>query len=257
MILNPVFHFNYIKSAICYFNGAISETLTIKQGSTTVMTVKTNGHGALDEPIELEYGSYTVTGSVSGYSRTFNIQNDGTYSCYPNGAIFWYGNGDTSGDTLWSKCGGWTTILGAYPNGYNKTGAAWESMASGTTNTNNRYTWASNTGSSTKYGATSRITNKINYGSYTKLNVIYNGKRDSYNGGCNVIGTCASAVSAAGAFTLQCGGESYANSTVSYTLSGTSGYFVASAFNAHKKKDWTGIWYTYYANNYVYAVYLS
>ena len=255
MIVNPVLFSNIIKSAICYFNGGISEKLTIKSGSTTVIEVTTNGHGTLDEPIELEMGTYTVTGSLSGYTRNVEVTGDGSYNAYPDGAIFWYGNGDTSGDTLYSKLGGWITVHGAYPDGFNGSGASSESKASATTNTNDRYTWASNTGSSTKYGATSISVNAINYAGYSTLNIIMTGKKDSYNGGKSVVGTCASAVSSAGAFTLQCGGASI--SDCSYALSGSSGYFVASAFNAHKKKDYTGIWYTYYANNTVSAVYLT
>jgi hypothetical protein len=70
---------------------------------------KASGKTTLDaygkKTIALKTGTYTFTGKTSGHKEVSTIKADATVNVHPAGAIFWYGNGDTSGDTLWSKFG--------------------------------------------------------------------------------------------------------------------------------------------------------
>ncbi len=105
-----IFSAQFFKTAVavpCFFNGATSEELIITSINGTTYSTTTSITGATETPIYLYPGLHTVTGGVSGYTRTVNIaEMGGTYNAYPDGAIFWFGNGDESNDTLWSKCGG-------------------------------------------------------------------------------------------------------------------------------------------------------
>lgn len=85
--------------------GAVNETLTLTMGLEAVELV-TDAHG-YTAATALPAGEYTVTGSVSGYSRNVKITGPGEYNAYPDGALFWYGNGWTEGDSLYDKLGGW------------------------------------------------------------------------------------------------------------------------------------------------------
>lgn len=78
--------------ADCLFSGAVSETLTIKKNGTEVASVDTGSDGLTSESVELSPGEYTVTGSVSGYTRTVKIKKTGTYNAHPDGALYWYGH---------------------------------------------------------------------------------------------------------------------------------------------------------------------
>lgn len=80
------------RAALCYFSGAVSETLTIAKDGTTVATVATNSSGDTETAVELKQGTYTITGSVSGYTKTVEIKEGGTYKAYPDGLVlYWYG----------------------------------------------------------------------------------------------------------------------------------------------------------------------
>ena len=110
--------YHAVGKALCFFCGAVSETLTIQQDGVTVATAATNANGITETAVELKKGTYSILGSVSGYEKTgVVIDGDGTYNAYPDGAVFWFGNGDTEGDTLWSKCGGWKAANISYASG--------------------------------------------------------------------------------------------------------------------------------------------
>lgn len=71
---------------LCKFLGAVGETLTFAQNGVVVYdAVKENTE------VEIRQGTYTVTGSVSGYAKKITIKKAGTYNAYPDGAVYWYG----------------------------------------------------------------------------------------------------------------------------------------------------------------------
>lgn len=103
--------------------GAKTVVVTLHGGSNEVIqyTGKASGSVTLDANgkktgIELKAGAYTFTGKTSGYSKTVTIKNDATVKVHPEGAIFWYGNGDGSGDTLASKFGAFKFDTEKRPN---------------------------------------------------------------------------------------------------------------------------------------------
>lgn len=240
-------------------HGAPNETVTLTGVKGESFTATTNEHG-IAAALELPVGVYTVVGSVSKdalASRSVTVDKNTTeVTAYPPGAVFWFGNGDTEGDTLWSKCGGWGIAHGAYPTGYSYTGAANASYAngaaSGTTGWN---TWASQRASSTQYGATSYIQNRIAFGDYAKLRAYC---QSAVSGAGSVIGTCAGVPS--GAWTVQNKVLSGASAMAinEATLAGEAGYFAAAAFGARYYKPYGSSAYTQTtASNTVYAVWLE
>ena len=243
--------------------GALSETVTLTHVDGTAFTVTTNANGA-SSAIKIPIGTYSVVGSVSNQavsSRTVTVDaNTKVVTAYPPGAIFWFGNGDTDGDTLWNKCGGWTPISGAYPAGQGRTGAAWSTYAYGqASGTDGWYTFANHARSSSQYGATSRITNLIDYTGYTTAKALVT----SYiqNSGKSGIGLCASGPTGTGAWTATAYNalSTISSKTVgSLSLSGTSGYFCAAAFGAAYAKPYgSSVYYAHTGNNTVYAVWLE
>jgi len=71
--------------------GAASETVTITDGTNTY-TVATTALGVGTKTLELPLGTYTVSGSVSGYSHSVEVHSDTTeIAAYPDGAVYWYG----------------------------------------------------------------------------------------------------------------------------------------------------------------------
>lgn len=76
-----------------YVYGAVSETVTIKKNGIIIATVATNSDGVSDEQIDLAYGTYTLTGSVSGWTEEQAVDKDTTkFRAMPEGALYWYGN---------------------------------------------------------------------------------------------------------------------------------------------------------------------
>ena len=210
-------------------------------------------------------GSYKVTSTylsnVGIDSITVKIDRDNIdVPCFPSGAIFWFGNGDSEGDKLWDKCGGWTAISGAYPDDQGRTGAAWEKYAYGIAVDNDGWkTVANQAGSSSQYGATSRITNQITYTGYSKIKSYCESAIE--NNGLSGIGICENGFTGAGAWTAQSylnlGASAY--STKVLNLNGSSGYFCAAAFGADYVRPFPGAGYfiASSANNTVKAVWLE
>lgn len=96
--------------------GAAGETVTLTHSDGTVYTAKTDSNGNAGS-LEIKLGTYTVAGSVSGYSRTATVKKDTTMvAAFPDNTFFWHGY---KGDV-----GGWTTS--GYSNG-NSPGVGTES----------------------------------------------------------------------------------------------------------------------------------
>ena len=94
-------------------NGAVSETITIKSGGTTVATVTTGSNAKAT--LNIKTGTYTFTSNVaksttnvnSYYSKSVTITSStNTINFYPDGAVYWFGNGNYSGQSLYEKFGG-------------------------------------------------------------------------------------------------------------------------------------------------------
>ena len=75
--------------------GAANEVITFAS-ALTAMTATTNSQGSVVTALPLpESGqiTYTATGSVSNYSKTFNVSTATTdIRVMPDGALYWYGN---------------------------------------------------------------------------------------------------------------------------------------------------------------------
>ena len=114
--------------------------MTLKQSGVTVYSVAEN------TPAEIKKGTYTVTGSVSKYTKTLTIKADGTYNAYPDGMVlYWYGR---------------------FGDGFDAYGLNVQS--SGTITKNENYLYSDTAQS--KYGAIA-FTPKVARGSYTTLKV--------------------------------------------------------------------------------------
>lgn len=76
-----------------YVYGAANETITIARNGITVATVQTNTNGRTDEQVHLSKGTYTLTGSVSGWTETQEVDsNTDRLRAMPEDALYWYGN---------------------------------------------------------------------------------------------------------------------------------------------------------------------
>lgn len=166
--------------------GAISETVTITNGTDTY-TVTTNANGVGTTTPEVKLGTYTVTGTISvgalpsGRSVTVD-KNTTVITAYPAGALFWYGNGDAQGDSLWSKLGGWTHYGGYVPSGGN--GAAGSSSQSSSERGFGVSCSCQN--SPTYYGGTSFSNNAVSLAGYSTIHAIASGDTNnaSFGWGC-------------------------------------------------------------------------
>ena len=87
-------------------NGGCNETITYTGTSSGSVVLNNNCHNSVTIPV----GTYTFTGSYSGSGTavTQAVTANCTINVYPAGAVFWYGNGDESGESLYSVTGGFT-----------------------------------------------------------------------------------------------------------------------------------------------------
>ena len=82
--------------------GAANETITITPSGKTAFTVTTDSTGYAGTQ-KLAFGSYTLTGSVSGYSRTVTVDKNTTkIGAFPDNTYFWHGHAPLS---AWSASG--------------------------------------------------------------------------------------------------------------------------------------------------------
>lgn len=94
--------------------GAIGEVITISDSdNNTVGSITLDGSG--NGITSLDNGSYIFTSNIakdtssgsSNYSKNIVIDNNtNEIENYPEGAIYWYGNGDEEGESLYTKYGG-------------------------------------------------------------------------------------------------------------------------------------------------------
>lgn len=87
--------------------GGMNEVVTLT-GDKTFSVTLTGTSGKLAVP----QGDYIITGSLSQAvlpnGRNITVGKDTTaIATYPDGSLFWYGNGWTEGDSLYAKLGGW------------------------------------------------------------------------------------------------------------------------------------------------------
>ena len=96
-------------------NSALSDTITFT--GPTSGTIYTNGNG-IATGVKLQIGTYTFTSSVaystsstsSKYSKSVTITSStSVVNVYPNGAIYWYGNGYGSSTSLYSVTNGFSS----------------------------------------------------------------------------------------------------------------------------------------------------
>lgn len=174
MLVNTIIYQNPPPSFLCMFNGAPSETLTITNvnDSTYTYSTTTNSHGVTDEPTTIVKGTYSIKGSISGYTRTgVSITEAGTYNAYPDSAIFWYGNGNNTGDTLKSKFSGFAFSTDLRPSVGNISSPPKSYTASAGTNSYNLSYSYQGTGSWKVICANAYIKTAITMGSYTKIRI--------------------------------------------------------------------------------------
>ncbi len=96
-------------------NGAVNEIISYSGASAGSIQLNVNGRGSING---LPAGVYTFTGSISGYSKTVTVdKNTSVINVYPDGALFWYGNGDAMGDGLYSIGNKFVGNNGYYPSG--------------------------------------------------------------------------------------------------------------------------------------------
>lgn len=101
-----IFNSQFFDPAVpCYFNGAISETLTLV-GTKKSYTFTTNSSGTTGVKYVIP-DTYSVTGGISNYTCSITVSaTGGTYNIYPAGAVYWYGrevvpmSGYGSGETV-------------------------------------------------------------------------------------------------------------------------------------------------------------
>ena len=172
-------------------NGAVSEKIAISSGSTVVATVTTDSNAQAS--LNIEPGTYTFTSNVaksitnvsSSYSKSVTItESTKTINFYPDGAVYWFGNGTNSGQSLYEKFGG---IGGANENMVD-TNPYWGYS------TNSFYA-ISESQASTIYFAHANSkkafsTLKSDGTRYTLLKSLSVAKNDYSVGGCNGDGSC-------------------------------------------------------------------
>lgn len=90
-----------------YVYGAASETITIRKNGIIVATVQTDSTGKSTKQIALSDGTYTLTGSISGWTEEQTVDENTTkFRAMPEGALYWYGN-----ECTWIT-GGWRSVIG-------------------------------------------------------------------------------------------------------------------------------------------------
>ena len=113
------------RTAVVSVYGAANETITlISSKGQTYSGITLDEHGISTQAYELPVGSYVIKGSRSielfTYGREVNIAKDTTViTAYPPGAIYWFGNGKKSGDSLYA--GAYSLIRGHLPEAASQT----------------------------------------------------------------------------------------------------------------------------------------
>ena len=113
------------RSVVVSVYGAPNEDITlVSSNGKTYSGITLNAYGKSTQTYELPVGSYVIKGSTSvevyTYGREIKVTKDTTViTAYPPGAIFWFGNGDTSGDSLYVDA--YSLVRGNLPSTATKT----------------------------------------------------------------------------------------------------------------------------------------
>ena len=183
---------NWVQLATVRINGALGEKISwtgVSSGSTTLdNTGKKTG-------IKLEPGSYTFTAGYAfttdfstKYSRNYTVSSSTTtINVYPDGAIYWFGNGSVANSSLASKCGGakysWTD------SGDGGSGT-FTSITSKTWVGNDKNSmWARMSSSGGLYTAEIRCNTTYKKGSYTRLRALMKSTGNNFNNGTTFLAT--------------------------------------------------------------------
>ena len=170
------------KSIIFY--GAPSETLTLYGSSQYDITLDLNGTATATIPT----GDYILIGSASQSTlptgRSVSVTSSTTsITAYPPNTLFWYGNGDASGDTLYSLCGGFSDEYQYYyPSDVSKRGYLTDNTMYNNA-TNFRMTMNANAPDGSIYyiaSASMFMKKTINSTGYTKLKIKASGNGTFY-----------------------------------------------------------------------------
>lgn len=194
-------------------NGAVNETITIQNAETNsamgTITTDSSGKGT----VSLDNGNYLFISNVaksttdinSDYSKNINIiDTTDEINFYPDGALYWYGNGDNSSESLYSKSGG----IGS--NTYYRSGDSVKNAYDNNivNNSNNFVINAKSTSSIVlrEHGRLYYFNNLINKNSYTDVKSRYSLSIGSgiytYSSSFNLVGSLANNWTALGSFSI-------------------------------------------------------
>lgn len=155
------------------FYGGVGETLTLYGETNETVTLNSNGIGTATVPL----GNYLILGSLSkeilpaGKSVTITSSTS-TVAAYPDGAIFWYGNGDSESDSLWSKCGGFKSNYVYHPSTADEDKIMTYTLTSNTNNFTFDFSYDNHTSSSWEVASAQLYAaNKLSTSGYSSLNV--------------------------------------------------------------------------------------
>ncbi|MBO5155257.1 MAG: hypothetical protein J6C00_13035 [Eubacterium sp.] len=163
------------KKVSAYVYGAALETVTIKKDGIIVATVDTNTDGCSNEQIELPYGTYTLIGSVSGWTEEQTVDKDTTkFRAMPAGSLYWFGN-ECTGVT-----GGWEWLQ----SGYTRGNAVFSQ--NGTYNVFTKYTNYFKITSWYVYSTLISPVNKIDFSKYSKIYAYSQGLSEAPGDGPNI-----------------------------------------------------------------------
>lgn len=203
--------------------GAPGETISYTGGSIVLSSV---GSATITTT-----PSNTFTGSISGWSKTIsNMVAGGTYLIMRDNPIYWYGNGDSSGEYLYNNVtGGFGSNFSIYPSGANRNREfpASVSISANKVSLNCNYT---------KYGTSYVLTNclfinnAIAKNGKSNLNIVYS--VSSYGNGAAIpVAYLANGLSAS--FSSY-GNASLSSTSTAMSLSNVStSFYFATHFSAY------------------------
>ena len=162
------------------FYGGVGETLTLYGDTVQTVALNSNGIGTATIPT----GNYIILGSLSkealpnGKSVTITSSTS-TVTAYPSGAIFWFGNGDASGDPLYSKCGSFIHDVDIHPAEASRGKTCDSSVINNANNIELSYAF-NGYGTSYRVGAEFYMKNSMSTSGYSNLNVLSSGSGKFY-----------------------------------------------------------------------------
>lgn len=183
------------------FYGGVNETLTLNGPVTYSVNLNENGMGIA----AVQTGTYVIIGSKSKEAlpngKTVEITSStSTATAYPDGAIFWFGNGDSSTDSLASKCGNFVHDVNIHPGDVSRGQTCKNQTVSNNADNISLSFEYNGYGTATRVGAEFYFNKALPTTGYTKLKVLSEGLGTFYT--VNSIVTNYSYVSKASAGSL-------------------------------------------------------